>query len=80
MDDAEMLSQIEAVFHDVLDNSSIRLTAATTASDVEDWDSLNHIQLVVAVEKAFGVKFTSAEIQGWNNVGDMLACIRAKGK
>jgi acyl carrier protein len=80
MDDAEMLSQVEAVFHDVLDNSSIRLTAATTASDVEDWDSLNHIQLVVAVEKAFGVKFTSAEIQGWNNVGDMLACIRAKGK
>jgi acyl carrier protein len=80
MDDAEMLSQVEAVFHDVLDNSSIRLTAAATASDVEDWDSLNHIQLVVAVEKAFGVKFTSAEIQGWNNVGDMLACIRAKGK
>jgi acyl carrier protein len=80
MDDAEMLRQVEAVFHDVLDNSSIRLTAATTASDVEDWDSLNHIQLVVAVEKAFGVKFTSAEIQGWNNVGDMLACIRAKGK
>ena len=79
MDDAEMLSQVEAVFHDVLDNSSIRLTAATTASDVEDWDSLNHIQFVVAVEKAFGVKFTSAEIQGWNNVGDMLACIRAKG-
>lgn len=80
MDDSEMLTRVEAVFHDVLDNPAIRLTTATTASDVEDWDSLNHIQLVVAVEKAFGVKFTSAEIQGWNNVGDMLACIRAKGK
>lgn len=80
MNDAEMLGRVEAVFHDVLDNPSIRLTEATAAADVEDWDSLNHIQLVVAVEKAFGVKFTSAEIQGWNNVGDMLACIRAKGK
>jgi acyl carrier protein len=80
MDDAEMLSQVEAVFHDVLDNPSIHLSAATTAADVEDWDSLNHIQLVVAVEKKFGVKFTSAEIQGWSDVGDMLACIRAKRK
>jgi len=79
MDDSEMLARVEAVFHDVLDNPSINLSAATTAADVEDWDSLNHIQLVVAVEKKFGVKFTSAEIQGWNNVGDMLACIRAKG-
>lgn len=79
MDDSEMLTRVEAVFHDVLDNPSIRLASTTTAADVEDWDSLNHIQLVVAVEKKFGVKFTSAEIQGWNNVGDMLACIRAKG-
>ena len=78
MDDAELLGKVEAVFHDVLGNPTIRLTASTTAADVEDWDSLNHIQLVVAVEKAFGVKFTSAEIQGWSNVGDMLACIRAK--
>jgi acyl carrier protein len=80
MDDSEMLGLIESVFHDVLDNPSIRLSAATTAADVEDWDSLNHIQLVVAVEKKFGLKFTSAEIQSWNNVGDMLACIRAKRK
>lgn len=80
MDDSEMLSQIESVFHDVLDNPAIRLSAATTAADVEDWDSLNHIQLVVAVEKKFGLKFTSAEIQSWNNVGDMLTCIRAKRK
>lgn len=79
MDDSEMLARVETVFHDVLDNPSIRLSPKTTAADVEDWDSLNHIQLVVAVEKKFGVKFTSAEIQGWNNVGDMLACIRAKG-
>lgn len=80
MDDTEILSQVQAVFHDVLDNPAIRLSASTTAADVDDWDSLNHIQLVVAVEKKFGVKFTSAEIQGWNNVGDMLACIRAKRK
>lgn len=80
MDNAELIPEVEAVFHDVLDNPSIRLTPETTAADVEDWDSLNHIQLVVAVEKKFGVKFTSAEIQGWNTVGDMLACIRGKRK
>ncbi len=74
----EGLTQIIEVFKDVLDDQSITLSESTTASDVEDWDSLNHIQLVVAVEKKFKVRFTSKEIQSWANVGEMITCILSK--
>jgi len=79
MEKNEALEKVNAVFIDVLDNEDIVLSYETTANDVEDWDSLNHIQLVVAVEKAFKIRFTSQEIQSWNNVGEMLDCILAKG-
>ncbi len=71
MDKAEILKKVNAVFIDILDNEGIVLTMETTANDVEDWDSLNHIQLVVAIEKHFNIRFTSKEIQSWNNVGEM---------
>jgi len=74
----EALTQIIEVFKDVLDDQSITLSESTTASDIEDWDSLNHIQLVVAVEKKFKVRFTSKEIQSWANVGEMITCILSK--
>jgi acyl carrier protein len=78
MDKTEILKRVNAVFVDVLDNEKIVLTEATTANDVEEWDSLNHIQLVVAVEKKFGIRFSSREIQGWKNVGEMVDSISAK--
>jgi acyl carrier protein len=78
MDKTEILKKVNAVFVDVLDDEKIVLTEATTANDVEEWDSLNHIQLVVAVEKKFGIRFTSREIQGWKNVGEMVDSINAK--
>ncbi len=73
-----MLKKITNVFIDVLDDESIVLSETTTADDVEDWDSLTHIQLVVGVEKAFNVRFTSSEIQDWENVGEMMDCILKK--
>ena len=78
MDSNEILAKVQEVFRDVLDNEDIVLTSETTADDVEDWDSLNHIQLVVAVEKKFKIRFTSHEIQSWGDVGAMVGCIEKK--
>ncbi|MFT6709554.1 MAG: acyl carrier protein [Flavobacteriales bacterium] len=78
MDRNEMLSDINLIFRDTLDEDEIKIFEETTADDVEDWDSLTHIQLVVATEKHFKVRFTSSEIQAWNNVGEMITCIQGK--
>ena len=52
----------------------------TTADDVEEWDSLSHVQLIVAIEKAFGIKFTSNEILSWSNVGQLVDSIENRLK
>lgn len=76
MESTEILIQVNGIFIDVLDNKNIVLVCETTANDVEDWDSLTHIQLVVAIEKHFKVRFTSAEIRNWKNVGEMCDAIQ----
>ncbi|MFP3591693.1 acyl carrier protein [Chryseobacterium sp. SIMBA_038] len=78
MDRNEILVKLTEVFREELDNEEIVLNAETTAEDVEEWDSLSHIQLIVAVEKAFKIRFTSSEIQSWNNVGEMADSIASK--
>ena len=78
MEKQEILNQVQEIFRDVLDNEDIVLTSESTADDIEEWDSLSHIQLVVAVEKHFNVKFTSKEILAWNNVGEMVESIASK--
>ena len=74
----QILDKLTDIFREELDNEDIILSAETTAEDIEEWDSLSHIQLIVAVEKAFGIRFTSSEIQSWNNVGEMMASLEAK--
>lgn len=78
MEKNDLLIKVQDIFQDILDVEDIELTESTTAEDVEEWDSLSHIQLVVAIEKSFGVKFTSKEIMSWQNVGDMIECIASK--
>ena len=78
MNNKEILNQVQEIFHDQLDDESIVLTNETTADDVDDWDSLTHIMLVVAIEKHFKIKFTSNEILSWKNVGEMMNCILEK--
>lgn len=73
-----ILSQTNEIFKDVLDNDNIQLTPETTAKDIEEWDSLSHIQLIVAVEKHFKVKFTSVEIGGFKNVGELCSTVERK--
>lgn len=79
MDRIDILGAINEIFVETLDNEEIKINESTTADDVEDWDSLTHIQLVVAVEKKFKIRFTSKEIQSWANVGEMINCIQEKG-
>jgi acyl carrier protein len=76
----EILETVNAVFRDVLDNEQIVVTDETTAAAVPEWDSLSHIQLVVAVEKRFGIRFSSREIQNWSNIGEMIDSIIDKLK
>lgn len=74
----QVLATMTAIFRDVLDDDGITLKPETTAADVDDWDSLTHIELVVAIEKRFGIKFTLAEVQGFKNVGEMAEAIVKK--
>ncbi len=78
MEKNEILKTVNDIFVDVLDNENIHLTEATTAADVEEWDSLNHIQLIVAVEKKFKIRFKSDEIRSWQNIGEMVSSIQTK--
>ena len=78
MDRLEILKTVQDIFRDILDDEEIVLEDSTTADDVEGWDSLTHIQLIVAIEKQFKIKFTSKEILSWRNVGEMLDSIAAK--
>ena len=78
MERSELLKQINNIFIDVLDNPEIALSETTNADDIEEWDSLTHIQLVVELESKFAMRFTSMEIQSWATVGEMMNCILAK--
>lgn len=78
MERNEILSKVEEIFRDVLDNEEIVLNDTTTANDIEEWDSLTHIQLIVAIEKYFHIKFTSKEILSWNNIGELVDSIVIK--
>ena len=78
MDRQKCLNEVTTIFKDILDNDSLVLADATSADDVEEWDSLTHIQLVVSLEKHFKIRFAAKEIQGWNNVGEMIDSIISK--
>ncbi|MBF6598609.1 MAG: acyl carrier protein [Fermentimonas sp.] len=78
MEKERVLNEVENIFRDILDEESLNLTRETTANDVDGWDSLTHIQLIVAIEKQFKVKFSSKEILSWKNVGELLDSLKAK--
>jgi acyl carrier protein len=78
LDTTEIKGALNDVFRDVFDDESISVTEQTTARDVQGWDSLTHINLVVATEKRFGVKFTTREVQGLANVGELIELIAKK--
>lgn len=78
MERNDILARVQDVFREELELDDLVLNDETTADDVEEWDSLSHVQLVVALEKAFNIKFSSREILSWDNIGDLVDCICKK--
>jgi len=74
----EILSSVRDILADVLDLPDLEVTKETTAEDVEGWDSFNHINIVVAVESRFGIKFHTAEVEELRNVGELVELIEKK--
>ena len=74
----ELIAQVRDIIADVLDQPDLRVSRATTADDVEGWDSFNHINIVVAVEGHFGVKIHTAEIEEIRNVGELVDLVEKK--
>lgn len=70
--------KLNSIFREVFDDDGIAVGPETTANDVDGWDSLSHINLIVAVESRFNIRFGQKELLTFKNVGDMLRCIEAK--
>ena len=80
MDTIEIFERRDRVFHDVFYEDTMHVTPKTTADDIEDWDSLEHITLISAVEREFRMKFKMGEISSMKNVGEMASIIAARAK
>ena len=78
METTEILVQVNIIFKEVLDNQELLINQETSANDVDDWDSLTHIQLIVAIEKHFKIRFKADEIKSFKNVGEMFSFIKLK--
>ena len=74
----DIFEGLNEVFRDVFDDEDITVNASTTSEDIEDWDSLEHINLIVAVEKKFGMKFSMGEVTTMKNVGEMAQIIKSR--
>ena len=78
MPGVNIMEKLTQIFRDVFDDERIEIFEAMTAKDLDGWDSLNHINLIVAVEKAFGIKFTTREIMTYQNVGEFANAVETK--
>ena len=74
----EIFADLNEVFRDVFDDESITVTEETTSDDIDDWDSLEHINLIAAVEQQFGIKFNMGQIVTMKNVGEMVNIIESQ--
>ncbi len=80
MSSSSMIQAINQIFIDVLEEEHIVITPETSAADIEEWDSLNHIQMITAVEKKFKLRFKLNELLNFKNVGDLSKNIEEKVK
>lgn len=78
MNKEEIFEKLNEVFRDVFDDDSITVTDTTTANDIEEWDSLEHINLLAAIEQEFGMKFSMGQVVSMKNVGEMADIIMSQ--
>lgn len=78
MTEAEIFAKLNKIFQKVFDDKSIAVDRSTTADDIEDWDSIEHITLIGAVESAFKMKFKMKEVSSMKNVGEMVDIIKSR--
>lgn len=78
MSESEIYEKLTGVFRDVFDDDDLTPTPEMTADDVEEWDSLSHIRLMLSVERAFGVRFSTVELGGLKKVGDLARLVESK--
>lgn len=78
MSEQEIYDRLNEVFRDVFDDDEITVNEDTTADDIEDWDSLEHINLISAVEDEFGIRFKMGEVSSMKNVGEMVEIIKSR--
>jgi acyl carrier protein len=78
MDELQIYERLTDIFDDIFDDESIKVTPELSSKDVEGWDSLTHIRLMLSIERGFKIKFTTAEIGNLESVGDLAALIKAR--
>ena len=78
MEKNEIVSRLTPIFRDVFNNDTLVVSEGMTAKDVPTWDSLSNINMIIAVEKAFGVKFSIKDVRSLKNVGELLELIKKK--
>ena len=78
MSEQEIYDRLNEVFRDVFDDDEITVNEDTTADDIEHWDSLEHINLISAVEDEFGIRFKMGEVSSMKNVGEMVEIIKSR--
>jgi acyl carrier protein len=78
VNESQIYVRLSEVFQDVFDEDEIQLTPELSAKDVDGWDSLTHIRLILTIEKAFKIKFSTSEVGKLQNVGDLVSLIEAR--
>jgi acyl carrier protein len=78
MDEPRIYAQLVEIFQEVFEDDSIKVSPELSAKEVDGWDSLAHIRLILTIEKAFKIKFSTSEISRLENVGDLVVLIRAR--
>ncbi len=75
MDRKEIFEKLTIIFRDVMDNDEIVLEENTTAEDIEEWDSLAHVQLIEKIQAVFGIRFSAKEMTSWDELGELVDSI-----